>query len=236
MCQSIGLWSEPSTPIPGPPGIPGTPAPIIEYFVRNCVLTNIANLAAFTVAGNDGITNVENDIVLLINQTVLQEDGPYLVGPVVAGVATLTRVSWWADGTVLHFLTPTITVMEGTIFAHTEWQAMSDKLDIAGENTTFTVGTDIPAMYPKTYWQNIDLNQGVAILDPAWFTTKSSVIVQRIAKDDVSIAYGAALLVDISSPPDGITITSYNADTSQAATDTGRLLVTIHNNLWFLTA
>lgn len=58
------------------------------------------SLVAYDVsaANNDNVALVEGDIVLLVAQTSLIENGPWRVGAVAAGVAPLTRPSWFANG------------------------------------------------------------------------------------------------------------------------------------------
>lgn len=112
----------------------------IVHQVRGVVTGNIANLAAFTVASNDGLTYTEGQIVLLVGQTTAAQSGPYVVGEVAAGAAPLTRPSWWATGAVKPAGSE-FKVNEGTAWAHTEWFAT-----LAG---AITVGTSAPAFYPR---------------------------------------------------------------------------------------
>ena len=69
------------------------------FRARGAVGANVASLAAFTVAGNDGITYVQGDVVVLLSQTTAAQNGPYVVGAVNAGVAPLRRPWWFATGT-----------------------------------------------------------------------------------------------------------------------------------------
>lgn len=110
------------------------------YFqVRGCVLSNMANLAAFAV-GQNGVTYAAGDIVLLCGQTTAAENGPYVVGTV-AGTAPLTRPSWWAAAKVI----PAGTVFEcgavNTLLAGSTWKCFCAKGAV--------VGTDDPVLYPK---------------------------------------------------------------------------------------
>lgn len=59
--------------------------------VRAVVAGNVGTLSSFTVAGNDGVTLVAGDRVLLIGQSTPAQNGVYTVGTVAAGVAPLTR-------------------------------------------------------------------------------------------------------------------------------------------------
>lgn len=117
---------------------------------RGVVLSNVANLASFTVA-NNGVTHEAGDIVLLVNQTTGSQDGPYVVGTVAEGSAPLTRPSWWAAASVQ----PAGVVFEvqaGTFYGLSTWKAT-----VA---TAITVGTTAPAFYPKTYKQTVTLAAG----------------------------------------------------------------------------
>lgn len=122
---------------------------------RGVVVANVANLAAFTVADsggvNDGLTFVEGDVVLLVNQTTASQDGPYTVGVVGGGTAALTRPSWWAAASVQ----PASVVFEinaGTYYALSSWKAT-----VAG---SVTVGTTSPAFYPRVFRRTITLAAG----------------------------------------------------------------------------
>lgn len=112
----------------------------IVHQVRGVVTSNIASLAAFTVASNDGLTYSAGQLVLLVGQSTAAQNGPYVVGTVAAGVAPLTRPAWWATGAVKPAGSE-FKVNEGTAWAHTEWFAT-----LAG---AITVGTSSPAFYPR---------------------------------------------------------------------------------------
>ena len=102
---------------------------------------NVASLAAFTVAGNDGVTNVANDVIILAEQTLPAQNGPYVVGTVALGVAPLTRPDWWPTGATLPTGLAISIGGEGTVFKNTRWRAM-----LAA--ATFLVGTTDPKLYP----------------------------------------------------------------------------------------
>jgi len=103
---------------------------------------NVASLAAFTVAGNDGVTNVAGDVVVLAEQTAPEANGPYVVGTVAAGVAPLTRPDWWSTGTTLKTGVAIAIGGEGTVFKNTRWRAL-----LAA--ASFVVGTTDPKLYPE---------------------------------------------------------------------------------------
>jgi hypothetical protein len=104
---------------------------------------NVASLAAFTVAGNDGVTNVAGDIVVLLEQTTTAQNGPYVVGTVAAGAAPLTRPDWWATGSTLYSGTKIRLGGEGTVFKNADLRAF-----VAADS--FVVGTTDPKLYPES--------------------------------------------------------------------------------------
>ena len=145
--------------------------------VRNVVVANVANLAAYTVASatlNDNVSggNVANDRVLLVGQTTPSENGPWIVGTVAAGTAPLTRPADWTAGSVIlpgsEFL-----VTEGTVFGNRKW--------FASLVTAITVGTSSPAFYPRKYERITTAmagTPGIKALSAEWIlsTTKSTVL------------------------------------------------------------
>lgn len=70
---------------------------------RGLVVTDVPNLAIFTVsgAGRDGITYQQGDLVVLGQQVAPPQNGPHIVGVVAAGVAPLTRPGWWTNGSTI---------------------------------------------------------------------------------------------------------------------------------------
>ena len=122
--------------------------------VRGVVYNNQADLSAFTVASDDGITYVEGNRVLLAGQTTAAQNGVYVVGTVATGAAPLTRAPDMPSGARL----PNglvVEVSEGTFYAGSTWKALS--------TTTggFVVGTNDPTFYPKHYRQTVTLSAGV---------------------------------------------------------------------------
>jgi hypothetical protein len=110
---------------------------------RNVVLVNVASLASYTVAGNDGVTNVAGDRVLLVAQTTATQNGLYAVGTVTTGTAPLTRVTDLPAGAIVTNGIP-VEVSEGTAFAGT-WRARSTTTGGA------VVDTNDPVFYPNRY-------------------------------------------------------------------------------------
>lgn len=115
------------------------------YYARNVKLTAVADLNALTVASSDGITNVEGDIVLLVAQADATQNGPYRVGVVTAGVAPLTRPSWWRTGSRQQF-GQTIFVADGTVYNSTKWFTAAT----FNGATSFVVGSTDPNLMPES--------------------------------------------------------------------------------------
>jgi hypothetical protein len=114
---------------------------------------NVANLAAFTVAGNDGQTNIEGDVVLLYAQTSVTQNGPWTVGAVAAGVAPLTRPAWWTSGQVI-IHGATLHVAAGTLFGGTTWIANAGGL----------VDSFDPLLFPMSVSQQTTLVAGTVTI------------------------------------------------------------------------
>lgn len=144
-------------------------------FVRGVVFANVANLGAFTVASNDGLTYVEGDRVLLANQTTAAQCGIYVVGAVSGGVAALTRALEWEGGSPVRN-GAVVNVSEGAIFAGSAWKAMAT----GAKN----IGTDDPLFYPRVCKGTLTLAAGTKTLGSAeglfvFSTTTSSVSALR---------------------------------------------------------
>ncbi len=123
---------------------PASAAETLQVRARNIAAAgNVADLGVFTVAGNDGVTNVEGDVIILAEQTTAAQNGPYVVGVVGGGTAPLTRPDWWGTGAVLPSGIEIEIGAEGTVFKNTTWRAM-----VVAE--TFVVGTTDPRLYPKS--------------------------------------------------------------------------------------
>lgn len=146
--------------------------------VRGVVTANIASLAAFTVASNDGLTYAEGEYVLLAGQTTAAQCGVYVVGAVSAGVAALTRAPEWPDGaTIDNGLM--ISVSEGTLWAGSTWKAMCTGAAV--------VGTNDPLFYPGVIHRTVTLVAGTLTLGaggdtvhtPVFSTTKTQVQITR---------------------------------------------------------
>jgi hypothetical protein len=146
----------------------------MTMFARGAVFADVADLSAFTVASNDGLTYAEGQTVLLANQTTAAQCGLYLVGKVTGTTAPLTRHPDWDSGPVRNGAL--VQIAEGTIWAGSEWKAM-----VTGAKV---IGTDDPLFYPKHVKGTITLVAGTITLGSTqglflFSTTKSAVNVTR---------------------------------------------------------
>lgn len=124
------------------------------FTARNVCLTNVVNLAQYTVAGNDGVTNVEGDIVVLLSQTgTPAQNGPYLVGTVVAGVAPLTRTDFFFTGAKIRQGMQIRIGAESSVYGGSMLTS-----DVA--TTAKVVDTDDPLFIPDRIVQQVILNNG----------------------------------------------------------------------------
>jgi hypothetical protein len=138
--------------------------------VRGVVYANVSNLAAFTVSGNDGLTYVAGERVLLANQTTAAECGIYVVGTV-SGTAPLTRADDWAAG-LTAINGSVVEVSEGTIWAGSSWKAMN--------TGSVVINTTDPQFYPRHCKGVATLSSGIKALGSTeglylFSTTKSDV-------------------------------------------------------------
>lgn len=146
--------------------------------VRGVVLSNVPNLAAFTVAGNDGLTYSAGQRVLLPMQTTAAECGVYVVGTVGGGTAPLTRAADMPAGAAV---VPggIIEVSEGSVYAGSTWKAFATAGAI--------VGTNDPNYIPRKFSKVVTLSGGTYTIgagggnEPLWLrsTTLSDVQVTR---------------------------------------------------------
>jgi len=150
--------------------------------VRYVMTTNVANLAAFTVV-QDGVTGIENDLVLLANQTGGDESGVYVIGAVAGGTAPLTRVAWLPATAVVRG-GYTVHVEEGTLFADTNW--------FIAEAGAITIGTTAHHWYPESITQSVILVAGTVTVAnvPVLSATKSAVVLTRQAANTCAATDG----------------------------------------------
>lgn len=116
--------------------------PQATRYVRGVVTSSIADLTAFTVASDDGLTYAEGDRLLYVNSAAGTAQGIYVVGKVTTGTAALTLTGDWRSGSVQPGGVEVV-VNEGTTFGGTRWFAT-----LAGP---ITVGVSSPAFYPRQY-------------------------------------------------------------------------------------
>lgn len=119
--------------------------------VRGVVTSNVADLSAFTVAGNDGLTYSAGQRLMLPCQTDTTEIGIYVVGTVAAGVAPLTRAPDMPAGAA-YVNGGVIEVSEGTVWRGSSWKVMATGAKV--------VGTDDPLFYPRSYRKTVTLASG----------------------------------------------------------------------------
>lgn len=83
---------------------PSTSNESLTYNVRTVGAFVNQSLVAYDVsaANNNGVLLVEGNVVLLNKQNTLSENGPWVVGTVAAGLAPLSRPSWFKSGETLN--------------------------------------------------------------------------------------------------------------------------------------
>lgn len=169
-CTPQGLWRLLQ-------GDTGDQGPLFtSVLAKGMVDANQANLAAFAVnsAATDGLTYAQGDIVVLNKQTTVAENGPYIVGAVVAGNAPLTRPAWWATGSVIpdHFnfqLAAGGTLYGGLVLTSTAGAAK-------------VVGTDDPILLFR------QVNARVTAAMTGYTTVKGLGAITHTAGGDINIA------------------------------------------------
>lgn len=156
----------------------------VRNYARGATVTN-HSLTAFTVATNtDGITYVAGDVVLLLGQTTVAENGPYVVGTV-ATTAKLTRPSWWAKGMTI----PQGAVIEvggavGTVYGGSSYKAFVGKGKI--------VDTDSPLLYPRVIKGTKTLSGGAGTVTTLSITTQNKIIlVENAAQKHATVVVTA---------------------------------------------
>lgn len=183
-------------------------------YVRGVVYANVSNLSAFTVAGNDGLTYVAGERVLLANQTTAAECGVYTVGTVGGGTAALTRASEMAAGATISN-GQIVHVSEGTIWAGSEWKAMATTTGGA------VIGTNDPLFYPRICKGVATLSSGVKALGSTeglfLFSTTKSVVTCTRNTANTSTATTGGYAVPVSTRTAGKSGTAAATITAQAA-------------------
>lgn len=143
--DTLGVWVFSSVDMAGRGG-GGSSGPAGALRARYVMTTNVADLAAFTVL-QDGVTGVEDNLVLLAGQTSKEENGLHALGVVAAGVGPLSRPSNFASGTSFQDGTE-CTVAEGTLNADSKWFIPTD----AG---VVQVDTTVHDWYPERITQTV---------------------------------------------------------------------------------
>ena len=169
---------------------------------RGVVVSNVADLAVFTVAATD-LTFEEGDRVLLAAQSTAAQCGIYVVGEVTAGVAALTRAPDMPAGARLP-LGCVVEIAEGTTYGKSTWKAT------ASTSGGWVVGTNDPVFMPKTYKQKVTLASGTYTIG-----------VGSTATPDEPLFLLAGATVALSRAATGGTVTStiqYNAPASTRVT------------------
>ncbi|HSB57968.1 MAG TPA: hypothetical protein VLD66_00030 [Methyloceanibacter sp.] len=179
--------------------------------VRGVVDANVADLNAFTVAGNDGLTYAAGERLALVNQSTASQDGIYVVGTVGGGTAPLTRATDYAASSVQPAGLE-IGVNEGTLWGGTKWFA-----SLAG---AITVGTSSPAFYPRRYVRvttAMSGTPGTSALSAEWIlsTTKSNVNVTVITPGTQGFLSRGALTAGAGTGSFTITSTANETSTLQ---------------------
>ena len=138
------------------------------HTAKNVCLTN-QNIAAFVLAGNDGILNATGDTVVLLAQTTASQNGPWLV---TGGGAPLVRPDWWQH------LAPVpngskIAIQQGNVYANVE---------LTAEGISKAIDADDPFLIPTKVIQQVQLGNGTIDITnvPIRDATKVFVGVSRI--------------------------------------------------------
>lgn len=166
-------------------GAAGTTSTLVA---KNVVLTNVASLAAYTVSGGDGNTNVANDVVLLVGQTTAAQNGPYVVGTVTTGTAALTRLGTVPTGLTVADRSLNVVIQSGTIGAESTW----------GTTATGIVNTNDLGWFPRIITQPVTLVAGTVTVSnvPILSATKTNYDITRITPSGTAntVAYNPATI------------------------------------------
>lgn len=182
--------------------------------IRGVVTANVADLEAFAVAGNDGLTYVAGELVLLVGQTDATEDGPYIVGAVASGAAALTRPSWWSDGSV-QAPGAEFRINEGTAWKGAVWYAT-----LAGP---ITVGTSEPEFYPRRHAVTTPaMTAGVGTVNTLFM--RSGAIVQHSRATTGGTVGHTSITTQTAGDGDGVVTI-----TSSSNTETSTHNIVVHN-------
>lgn len=208
-----------------------------RYSARNVSTQAVTDLSSFSVStDNDGITNVEGDVVILAGlvDSSLQAvtlRGPFVVGAVDRGIAPLTRPSWYTGSLVTGM--QECVVDEGATFNGTVWNSFH----IAA---TFTVGTTDGVWFmPYTVNFQVGLVNGSSHLHAPVLSYLSGFAVTRTLKNfdegaDPTIMYDLTLRGGTGNDGVGYDVDMYvNAWVSNTVgnnADSSVVTVTVSNN------
>jgi hypothetical protein len=144
------------------------------FRARNIVTVAVVLATGLTVATNDGVTNVAGDTVILVAQATPAQNGPYIVGTPVTGVAPLTRPDWYPTGSTQKGGVFISVGGEGTVFKNTTWTAF-----VAAN--TFVVDTTDGKFYPEQVSGQTALASGTFTISTVpVFSSKSNVLLSRV--------------------------------------------------------
>lgn len=201
----------------------GAAGTVSTLVARNVVLTNVASLAAYTVSGGDGNTNVAGDVVLLVGQTTVAQNGPYVVGTVTTGTAALTRISSVPTGLTVADRSLNVVVQSGTIGAESTW----------GTTTTGVVNTNDLGWFPRLITQPVTLTAGTVTVTnvPVLSATKTNYDITRVTPSGtaLTVAYN---VVTITPGPIGTATFAVNAQIAAGTintADASALILTVIN-------
>lgn len=143
--------------------------------IRNVSIQAVTNPLHYAVDDNDGVANVEGDVIILAGPVTSADDmvlrGPYVVGPVVAGIAPLTRPTWFSGpqftGTHL------CRVVEGVAYNGTMWNSF-------GPDVGFTVGVSQIYFFPLNVNRQFALVNGTAAFTFPILSDQSGIQVSRL--------------------------------------------------------
>lgn len=196
---------------------------------KTIVLSDI-NINAYQVAANlirnDNVATVAGDIVLILEQSDPEENGPYVVGTVVGGFAELTRPVWWASGSTIFSGTTIVNGGQGSIYKNTTWQVMRNADSIV-------VDTTDPEMFPQSFTNRAALVGGNFSIATAVRSTSTGVAISRTGVyaggGDNTAQYVAKTLTPGSPVNGSILIEAQLLNGAINAGDTSTLIVTVTN-------
>ena len=108
------------------------------------VTANVPNLAAFPVAAlnNDGVVAQAGDVAMLMANAAAATRGPWVLGTVNAGVAPLTRPTWWQSGATIATGSDIRVGGAGTVYKNTVWSSNAPA-------KSFVVDAADPVLFPR---------------------------------------------------------------------------------------